>query len=134
MSVVRQADWEDLDGFQVDHQQFLISCDLGRDFVEAFLLPLQEACDTEDRLTVVAIVWFMLLANGLPLPSTTLTRRCDPREVRVLVGNLGYEARHGYLQDLHTVLIEAACAAGIYGPHEDEIPFRERWSIRPSKN
>ena len=115
MTVVRQSEWEDLDGFQVDWEQFCISYDLGCDIVDAFFLPLREACETEDRLTVVAIVWFMLLANGLPLPSRTFACRCEPLEVRSLVQSLNVEARCGEAESLREVLIQAARAAGIYG-------------------
>lgn len=117
MTVVRQSEWEDLDGFQIDHRQFLVPYNLGCDFVDAFSLPLQEACEVEDRLSVVAIVWFMLLANGLPLPPKTFACRCRPREVKRLISNLGHEAQCGELEDLHEVLIQVARAAGIYGRH-----------------
>jgi len=65
MTIVRQSEVEDLDGFQIDWDQFCIPYDLGCDFVDAFVRPLQDACESEDRLTVAAIVWFMLLANAV---------------------------------------------------------------------
>ena len=142
MTVLRQSEWEDLDGFQIDWAQFCISYDLGCDIVDAFSRPLQEACEAEDRLTVVAIVWFMLLATGLPLPSRTFACRCDLLGVRSLIRSLSFEARCGEVDDLHEVLTETARAAGIYGPHawwptprhREAATDRPAWAIGPSKN
>ena len=141
MTVIRQNQLENLDGFQVDWNQFLVPYNLGCDIVDSFSLPLQEACEADDRLTVVAIIWFMLLASELPLPERTFACRCDPLEVRPLVRSLGCEARCGAMGDLHEILIRVAQGSGIYGPH---AWFRQGFSeadvvwmcfgIWPSKN
>jgi len=116
MTVVRQSELENLDGFQVDYDQFL-PYSLGCDFVDAFLLPLRDACEAGDRLSICAIVWFMLLANEMPVPSRTNACQCKPGAVRRLISNRGFEARCGEAEDLHEVLIQVARAAGIYGRH-----------------
>ena len=50
MTVVRQSEWENLDGFQVDWRQFHTPYDLGCDIVDAFSYSLKAACEAEDRL------------------------------------------------------------------------------------
>ena len=139
MTVVRQSQWEDLDGFQIDWDQFLIPYDLRCDVVDAFSYGLEDACEAEDGLTVCAIVWFMLVANGLYVPPRTYACYCDPWEVGALVLSLRFEALHGEVQELEKLLIETARAAGIYGPHPWD-QYREAetvWltgPIGPSKN
>ena len=117
MTVVRQSEWEDLDGFQVDWRQFHTPYSLGCDIVDAFSYSLKAACEAEDRLTVCAIVWFMLVANGLYVPPRVYACYCDPWEVGAMVRCLQFEAVHGDKAELHRLLIEAALAAGIYGSH-----------------
>ncbi|MHC4406226.1 MAG: hypothetical protein ACYTG0_41865 [Planctomycetota bacterium] len=142
MTVVRQSQWEDLDGFQVDWRQFHIPYHLGSDIVEVFSYGLRDACEAEDRLAVCAIVWLMLVANGLSVPPRTYACRCDPREVGSLVTSLRFEALHGEQNGLRKLLIEAARAAGIYGPYPwVPIPRSDKaatvlstWAIGPSKN
>ena len=124
MTVVRQSQWDDLDGFQVDWDQFLIPYDLGSDIVDAFSYSLDEACEAEDRLTVCAIVRVMLMASGLYLPPMSYACYCDPCEVGCLVRCLRSEAIHGDKNELHELLIEAALAAGIYGSHGPVPPRR----------
>ena len=114
MTVVRQSEWEDLDGFQVDWRQFHTPYSLGCDIVDAFSYSLKAACEAEDRLTVCAIVWFMLIANGLYVPPRVYACRCDPWEVGSLVADLRSEACHGEIEELEKLLLEVALAAGIY--------------------
>jgi hypothetical protein len=115
MTVVRQSRWEDLDGFQVDWRQFHIPYDPGCFVVDDLSYALQDASEAEDRLTVCAIIWFMLVANGLYVPPRSYACRCDPREVGSLVASLRFEACHGEVEELEKLLLEAALAAGIYG-------------------
>ena len=115
MTVVRQSEWEDLDGFQIDWRQFHIPYDLGCDIVDAFSYSLRDACEVEDRLTVCAILWFMLVANGLYVPPRMYACYCDPWEVGALVASLRFEASHGEVEELEKLLLETALAAGIYG-------------------
>ena len=124
MTVVRQSQWEDLDGFQVDWKQFSTPYDLGCDVVDAFCYSLDEACEVEDQLTVCAIVRVMLMASGLYLPPMSYACYCDPWEVGCLVKCLRFEAVHGDREELHKLLIEAALAAGIYGSHGPVPPQR----------
>ena len=121
MTVVRQSQWEDLDGFQIDWRQFHIPYSLGCDIVDAFSYSLNDACDADDRLTVCAIVWFMLVANCLYVPPRVYACRCDPWEVDSLVASLRFEACHGEIEELEKLLLEAALAAGVY---ERAAPFR----------
>ena len=114
MTVVRQSEWEDLGGFQVDWRQFHTPYSLGCDIVDAFSYSLRDACKAEDRLTVCAIVWFMLLANGLYVPPRTYACYCDPWEVGALVADLRFEALHGEIEELEKLLLRTALAAGIY--------------------
>jgi len=139
MTVVRQSEWEELDGFQVDYDQFLVPYSLGHDIVDVLSLHLLEAAREKDRLTVVAIIWFMLLATGLPLPVGTFSCRCDPLKVESLIRSLNFEARCGELEGLYTALTDTARAAGIYGPLEDPHQAEDEsacggWNICPSKN
>jgi hypothetical protein len=115
MTVVRQSEWEDLDGFQIDWRQFHIPYDPGCFVVDDLSYALKDACEVEDRLTVCAIVWFMLDANGLYVPPRSYACRCDPWEVGALVTSLRFEASHGKIEELEKLLLEAALAAGIYG-------------------
>jgi hypothetical protein len=142
MTVVRQSELEDLDGFQTDWDQFLVSYDLGCDIVEAFSYSLKDACEAGDRLAACAIVWFMLVANGLYVPPRVYACRCVPSEVEPLIRSLCFEARCGDLEELHRPLVEAAVAAGIYrapssavaaGSPVDTTPWRIR-GISTSKN
>ena len=123
MTIVSQNELESLDGFQVDQDQFWIDYNLGCDIADAFSDALKEACESDDRLLVCEIVWFMLLANELPLPSRTSTCRCDPNQVRPWIRSLSFEARRGDRQNLYMVLAYIARAAGSY-----------QSDIRPSKN
>ena len=113
MTVVRQSEWEDLDGFQIDWRQFHTPYSLGCDIVDAFSYSLRDSCEAEDRLTACAIVWFMLVANGLSVPPMSNACRCDPWEVGSLVASLRFEACHGEIEELKKLLVEAALAAGI---------------------
>ena len=115
MTVVRQSQWEDLDGFQIDWRQFHIPYDPGCFLVDDLSYALKDACEDEDRLTVCAIVWFMLVANGLYVPPRIYTCRCDPWEVGSLVMSLRCEAGRGEIEELEKLLLETALAAGIYG-------------------
>jgi hypothetical protein len=115
MTVVRQSEWEDLDGFQIDWRQFHIPYDPGCFLVGDLSYGLKDACETEDRLTVCAILWFMLVANGLYVPPRSYACRCDPWEVGALVASLRFEASRGEIEDLEKLLLETALAAGIYG-------------------
>jgi hypothetical protein len=142
MTVVRQSKLEDLDGFQIDWDQFLVSYDLGCDIVEAFSYSLRDACKAGDRLTACAIIWFMLVANGLYVPPRVYACQCVPSEVEPLIRDLCFEARRGNGDELRGLLVEAARAAGIYGAPSlvmaadspvDVTPWR-RWGISPSKN
>ena len=110
MTVVRQNRWEDLDGFQVDWRQFHIPYDPGRFVVEDLSYGLKDACEAEDRLTVCAIVWFMLVANGLYVPARIYACHCDPWEVGALVASLRREAIHGEIEELEELLAEVAAA------------------------
>jgi len=115
MTVVRQSQWEDLDGFQIDWRQFHIPYDPGRFVVDDLSYALRDACEAEDRLTVCAIVWSMLVANGLYVPPRIHACRCDSWEVSALVASLRGEACRGQIEELAKLLLEAALAAGIYG-------------------
>ena len=115
MTVVRQCEWENLDGFQVDWRQFHIPYDPGCFLVDALSYSLRDACEDEDRLTVCAIVWFMLVANGLYVPPRIYACRCDPGEIGGLVANLRFEACRGEIEELEKLLLEAALVTGIYG-------------------
>lgn len=117
MTVIYQNQLEDLDGFQVDWNQFLVPYNLGYDIVDSFSLPLKEASEADDRLTVVGIIWFMLLASELPVSERTFACRCDPLEVRPLVRNLSCGTRFGTAEDLHEILIQVVQESGVYGPH-----------------
>ena len=115
MTVVRQSEWEDLDGFQIDWRQFHIPYDPGCFVVDDLSYALKDACEVEDRLTVCAIVWSMLVANGLYVPPRVYACRCDSWEVGLLVLSLRREASRGEIENLEKLLLEAALAAGIYG-------------------
>jgi hypothetical protein len=115
MTVVRQSEWEDLDGFQIDWRQFHISYEPGRFVVDDLSYGLTDACEAEDTLTVCAILWFMLVTNGLYVPPKIYACRCDPWEVSELVVSLRFEAIHGEIEELEQLLLETALAAGIYG-------------------
>ena len=114
-TVILQCEWEDLNGFQVDWRQFHIPYNQGCFVVDDLSYALTDACEAEDRMTVCAILWFMLVANGLYVPPRIYACRCDPLEVGALVASLRFESSHGEIEELEKLLLEAALAAGIYG-------------------
>ena len=118
MTVVQQSEWEDLDGFQIDWRQFHIAFNPACFVVDDLSYALTDACEAEDKLTVCAILWCMLMANGLYVPPKIYACRCDPWEVGSLVASLRFEASHGEIEELEKFLLEAALAAGIYGRHD----------------
>ena len=103
MTVVRQSEWEDLDGFQIDWRQFHIPYDPGCFVVDDLSYALKDACEAEERLTVCAILWCMLMANGLYVPPRSYACRCDPWEVGSLVASLRFEACRGEIEELDYV-------------------------------
>ncbi|NQT16561.1 MAG: hypothetical protein HQ582_27625 [Planctomycetes bacterium] len=115
MTVVRQSEWENLDGFQIDFDQFLVPYRPGCFVVEELSYGLKDACQVEDKLMVCGIIWMMLVSNGLYVPPRTYACYCEPWKVEPLVSNLRFESRCGEEKEMQKLLIEAALRAGIYG-------------------